>query len=64
MPKFYIRYEETVSGEDVIEADSLEEAKQVASLDRTKSNADWQMLEDVEDAKLVEIFEVDEDFEL
>lgn len=63
MPKFYIAYRIDHVGETEVEANSLEEAKQIAGLDSVKADADWEMLEDVSNAEITEAFEMDDDFE-
>lgn len=66
MPKFYVAYRIDHVGEAEIEADTIEEARQIASLDSTKAWADWQMLEDVSDAEITEVERIwqEDDFHL
>lgn len=64
MAKFYVGYSVPHSGETIIDADSIEQALRIASEKETKARADWAILEDVSDAKITELCEVGDDFEI
>lgn len=61
MPKFHVSYQVPHSGETIIDADNIQQAREIAEDATTKAWADWEMLEDVSDATIVEITEIDEE---
>jgi hypothetical protein len=64
MAKFYVGYSVPHSGETIIDADSIEEARRIASQNETKGEAEWEMLEDVSLAEITDLYEVNDDFEI
>lgn len=66
MAKFYIGYKITQWGETTVEADTLEDAREIAEDANTKASAEWGFLEDVSDAEVMEVTDVtdDDDFHL